>query len=79
MESADRERIELAAQNNQSIKRLYDEHKFLDDKISNLETRRFLSPKEENELKTLKKKKLRGKEQLLELIEEHRHPEQRLN
>lgn len=72
MESTEKELIETFALRDLHIKRLYDEHLFLDQKISSFEGRVFLSERDQAEIQTLKKKKLRGKEMLIRLIEEHR-------
>ena len=72
MESSEKELIENFARRDLHIKRLYEEHLFLDEKISSFEGRRFLSEKDQSEIQQLKKKKLRGKEMLIKLIDEHR-------
>lgn len=72
MENAERELLELVAQHDQRVKRLYDEHLFLDREVESFKSRKFITSDEEVKLKQLKSKKLRGKRMLMQLIEQYR-------
>ncbi len=55
------------------LRRLYDEHKTLEKKISKLEKKPYPTPVEEREEKRLKKLKLLGKDRIIRLLEQHRN------
>ncbi len=50
------------------IRRLYNEHKKLEERLTSYEGRVFLTNREQFEVKELKKRKLRGKDMLMELL-----------
>ena len=59
---------EVLKQNNEEFARIYDKHRKLDEEVTLLEERRFLTPDEELREKQLKKDKLRLKDQMAEMI-----------
>jgi uncharacterized protein YdcH (DUF465 family) len=59
---------EVLKQNNEEFARIYDKHRKLDEEVTLLEERRFLTPEEELREKQLKKDKLRLKDQMAEMI-----------
>lgn len=71
MESAERELIMKAIQSNIQLRRLYEEHLALEDKLLAFERRRFLTSQEEVEAKRLKFKKLHGKEKMMAMLAEN--------
>jgi uncharacterized protein YdcH (DUF465 family) len=72
MESTERELVELVSQSNPHVRRLWDEHRTLDEAIRNMESQGLLTEKRQLEVRQLKKRKMRGKENLLRLIESYR-------
>lgn len=70
MEQAERERILEAAQNNIALKRLYQEHEKLENRLSAIQRRKFMTIEEEVEAKLLKKRKLQGVDRMMQLISE---------
>ena len=72
MESADRELIAMMMQSNAELKRLYEEHEDLENKLSRFEKRGFLTVDEEIELKKLKKMKLMGVDKMMHIVSRRR-------
>ena len=70
MEDTDRKRIQRAINSDSRLKRLYHKHESLETKLSTFEHRSFLTAAEEVELKRLKKQKLSGVDQMMQLLEE---------
>lgn len=68
MENAEREQIMRAIQSNVQLRRLYEEHLAMEDKLSAFEKRNFLTAKEEIEAKKLKRRKLLGKERMMAML-----------
>ncbi len=64
--------IQKAVADNVQIKRLYNYHRDLDEKIAALDSRGFLTEPEKLKMKQLKKEKLRGKDELQKLIDEYK-------
>ncbi len=67
MERADRERIEKVVPSNFELKKLYERHKELEEKLQKLSRKAFLTQSEEQEQRQLKIVKLRGVERMLKL------------
>jgi len=67
MEISDRERIEKGAKTNSELKRLYDKHKALEQRLHELGRKSFLTKNEQQEERSLKLIKLRGVERMLKL------------
>lgn len=65
----EQELIEEKAKDNEEVKNLWQEHQLFGKKIEKLESKSFLTPDEEVELKSLKVQKLEGKTRLYALIE----------
>lgn len=72
IDQIDQALIEKAVASNVQIKRLYHYHRNLDEKISALDSRGFLTETEKLKMKQLKKEKLRGKDELQKLIDEYK-------
>ena len=68
MEAADKALIEKMLPHNMQLRRLFEEHEHLDDRIAALERRSFLTAREELERKALKLKKLRGVDRMMEIL-----------
>jgi uncharacterized protein YdcH (DUF465 family) len=67
MESHERQLIEKAVENNFELKKLYERHVELDQKLKKLGKQRFLTQQEEVEERRLKQLKLRGVERMLKM------------
>ena len=72
MENTDRELIHKVIKTNAQLRRLYQEHEVLEDKLSCYESRTYLTTAEELELKRLKRRKLWGVDRMMEMISERR-------
>ena len=59
---------EILKQKNEEFARIYQKHRKLDEEVTELEERRFLTPDEELREKQLKKDKLRLKDKMAEMI-----------
>ena len=64
---ANNQELGAAAQGVVSMDSLVQEHRTLDDKVSELSGRSYLTPEDDTELARLKKEKLRIKDQIAEL------------
>lgn len=62
---------EILKNENEEFVRIYRKHRELDEKIAALEERRYLTPEEEIQEKTMKKDKLRLKDKMAEMIKEY--------
>lgn len=68
MEANDRERICRVLESNRLIKKLYEEHIDLDNRVDALERKSFLTLDEEVQLKKLKREKLQGVDRIMALV-----------
>ena len=68
MEHQDRSMIEELMKENQALKRLYERHRQLDEEVSRVERKSFLTTLEESELKRLKRAKLRGVDEMMKMV-----------
>jgi hypothetical protein len=69
MESTQREQIEKVATENFELKKLYEQHQTYEERLRTLSRQVYLTPKEEQEERELKQKKLRGVERMLKLAQ----------
>jgi len=67
MEATERTLIKDLAVNNFELKKLYEEHKSLESKLSRFEHGGFLTTEEQMERKRLKKAKLQGVDQMMKI------------
>ena len=70
MEKNDRETILKTLKSNIQLKRLYEQHLAIEQKLTRLGNRTFLTPSEEMESKRLKKVKLHGVDRMMSMISE---------
>jgi len=70
MESKEREKILTMLEENSRLRRLYREHEALERRLSRFSNPTFLTPSEQMELQTLKKKKLKGVDAMLAILSE---------
>ncbi len=64
--------IEELLETNEEFKKLWEEHEELDRIVDEMSEKVYLTPEEEIKLKELKLKKLKGKEKLVEMIENYK-------
>jgi len=72
MERTDRELIERVLTDNFELRRLYEEHRRLEEMLSLFEKRPFLTTVEELEEKHLKMRKLQGVDRMMSIVAPHR-------
>ena len=70
MESSEKELLRFAMQHSPAIRRLYERHILLDERVASFGGKKFLTNEEQVEMARLKKEKLLGKERLLRLLDE---------
>lgn len=71
MERAERELIEKAVNDNFEVRRLYEQHKEFEERLRMLSRMVYLTPKEEQEERELKMRKLQGVERMIKLAQSH--------
>ena len=69
MERADLEVVEKAIVDNFEVRKLYEQHKQIEERLGALGRQVYLTPKEEQEERELKQRKLRGVERMLKLAQ----------
>ena len=67
MEKTEEELIQRFLPKSEDLRFYYEEHQELEIKLADLNGRSFLTPEQELERKELQKKKLRGKDKLIEI------------
>jgi uncharacterized protein YdcH (DUF465 family) len=72
MEKYDEELISQWVDKDPELKQQVEEHRELGRKLDALEQKGFLTTEEETEIKTLKKLKLRGKDQIEAILQKYR-------
>ncbi|HQG30543.1 MAG TPA: DUF465 domain-containing protein [Deltaproteobacteria bacterium] len=72
MEENDLQLIRKLIPKNKELKTLWDEHLEYEEKLDQLNKRRYLSTEEEMKRKELQKLKLRGKDRIAEILREAR-------
>ncbi|GAB6184321.1 YdcH family protein [Thermodesulfovibrio hydrogeniphilus] len=64
--------IEILKKENEEFRKLYEEHKQLDDIIDEMNKKPYLTPEEEIEKKRLQKEKLYKKDKIAEFIKQYK-------
>lgn len=72
MESRDAVLVDNLVTDNVELRRLMTQHDAYERQITDLRSRRFLSPVEQRELNELKKMKLRGRDRIESILRDHR-------
>lgn len=62
--------LEKVQGENEEFKKLYEEHLGLKNRVEELNKMHFLTPEQELEKKTVQKQKLKGKDRMIEIIEQ---------
>jgi uncharacterized protein YdcH (DUF465 family) len=68
MENEERARIESLLPNHEELRQLWEEHLELERQLEEFNSQAYLSPSEQVERKTIKKRKLAGKDQIAEIL-----------
>ena len=63
--------LEKVQGENEEFKKLYQEHLELKHRVEELNKMSFLSPEQELEKKTVQKQKLKGKDRMIQIIEQY--------
>jgi uncharacterized protein len=63
--------LEKVQGENEEFKKLYQEHLNLKVRVEELNKMNFLSPEQELEKKTVQKQKLKGKDRMIQIIEQY--------
>lgn len=72
MDTKDEELIKQLAENNEELQELYAQHVALEKDLAELTGRLHLSAEEELEKKEIQKRKLAGKDRIMQILSEHR-------
>lgn len=64
--------VEVLKKENEEFSRIYQEHRDLDNQLSELNKKSYLTPEEEIEIQRIKKEKLYKKDKIAELIREYK-------
>jgi uncharacterized protein YdcH (DUF465 family) len=72
MEKKDEELIQALLVHDAELKQYYDEHLVLERQLSEFNRRLYLTPEQELERKQLQKRKLHGKDRIMQILDKHR-------
>ena len=72
MEKRDEELIQTLLPHDPELKQYWEEHVALERQLSELNRKLYLTPEQEVERKQLQKRKLHGKDRIMEILDKHR-------
>ena len=72
MEKKDEELIQSLLSHDPELKQYYEEHLVLEQRLAEFNRKVYLTPEQELEKKQLQKKKLVGKDRIMEILDKHR-------
>jgi len=72
MEKKDEELIQSLIPHDAELKQHYDEHLTLERQLAEFNRKLYLTPEQELEKKQLQKRKLQGKDRIMEILDKHR-------
>ena len=72
MEKKDEELIQSVMGNDPELRQYYEEHLALERQLADLNRKLYLTPEQEVEKKQLQKRKLHGKDRIMELLDKYR-------
>ena len=72
MEKKDEELIQSLVLRDPELKQYYDEHLALERQLAEFNRKLYLTPEQELEKKQLQKRKLHGKDRIMEILDKHR-------
>jgi uncharacterized protein YdcH (DUF465 family) len=79
MEKKDEELIHSLLEHDSELKGFYEEHLALERELAEFNRRLYLTPEQEMEKKQLQKRKLSGKDKIMEILERHRGAQRRVS
>lgn len=74
MEKKDEELIQSLLAHNPELKQYYDEHLALEQQLAEFNRKLYITPEQEIEKKELQKRKLIGKDRIMQILDKHRAP-----
>ena len=72
MELKDEQTIVSLLDKDPELRKFYEEHRELEQKLAQFQHKHHLTPEEEVEMKKIQKKKLAGKDRMMEILGRHR-------
>ena len=72
MEKKDEELIQTLIPHDPELKQHYEEHLLLETQLAELNRKVYLTPEQDLEKKQLQKRKLAGKDRIMQILEKHR-------
>ena len=72
MEKKDEELIQTLVADDAELRQFYDEHLALEKQLAELNRKLYLTPEQEVEKKQLQKRKLHGKDRIMQILDRHR-------
>ena len=72
MEKKDEELIQTLIPHDQELKQYYEEHLRLEAQLAEFNRKVYLTPEQDLEKKQLQKRKLHGKDRIMQILEKHR-------
>ena len=72
MEKKDEELIQALIPHDPELKQYYEEHVLLEAQLAELNRKVYLTPEQDLEKKQLQKRKLNGKDRIMQILEKHR-------
>lgn len=72
MEKKDEELIQTLLPHDPELKQYYDEHLELEAQLADLNRKVYLTPEQDLEKKQIQKRKLQGKDRIMQILEKHR-------
>ncbi len=72
MEKSDEELIQQLLPHNPELQQFYEEHAVLERQLAEFHRKLYLSPEQELEKKQLQKRKLAGKDRIMQILARHR-------
>lgn len=72
MEKKDEELIQTLILHDPELKQFYEEHLQLEAQLAELNRKVYLTPEQDLEKKQLQKRKLHGKDRIMQILEKHR-------
>ena len=74
MEKKDEELIQSLLDRDAELKQYYDEHLALEQQLAEFNRKLYMTPEQEIEKKELQKRKLSGKDRIMQILDKHRAP-----
>lgn len=75
MEKKDEELIQSLLPHDPDLSKYYQEHVDLEARLEEFNRKPYLTPEQDRERKELQKRKLYGKDRIMEILDRHRHSE----